>query len=369
MKRPNENDLPDFGDDESVDRSVAENVKGASVGDPVTAIDDDPLQFTLSGDGSDDFEVDNSGQITTAEKLDYETRSSYTITVTATDPSLASSSIVVNITVTDADDGATIEANVAPEFDGDSADRSVPEDSEAGANVGDPVVAADGNSGDSVSYALSGDEAGSFAIWPSGQITVAEGVTLDYETRNAYTVVLTATDGSGATDSITVNISVTDMDENIAPAFAEESATLSVVENTGAGSNVGDPVVATDADEDELTYALSGDGAGSFEIWPSGQITVAEGANLDYESQTSHMVTVTASDGKGGSASIAVTINVSNVGLDNAYDVNDDGAISKDEAVTAVNGYFLDEITRDEALVVLGLYFAANGDEMTMTRH
>ena len=100
------------------------------------------------------------------------------------------------------------------------------------------------------------------------------------------------------------------------PAFAAESALLSVAENTGAGSNVGDPVVATDGDGDELTYALSGDGAGSFEIWPSGQITVAEGANLDYESQTSHMVTVTASDGKGGSASIAVTINVTNLGLD-----------------------------------------------------
>ena len=122
MERPNENDLPDFGDDESVSRSVAENAKGASVGDPVTAIDDNPLIYTLSGDGSDDFEVDNSGQITTAEKLDYEGRSSYTITVTATDPSLASSSIVVNITVTDADDGATIEANVAPEFGSDTAD-------------------------------------------------------------------------------------------------------------------------------------------------------------------------------------------------------------------------------------------------------
>ena len=70
--RPNENDLPDFGDDESVDRSVDENLKGASVGDPVTAVDDDPLQYTLSGDGSDDFKVDNSGQITTAKKLDYE---------------------------------------------------------------------------------------------------------------------------------------------------------------------------------------------------------------------------------------------------------------------------------------------------------
>ena len=84
--RPNENDLPSFGDDESVSRSVDENVKGASVGDPVTAVDDNPLLYTLSGDGSDAFSVDTSGQITTAKTLDYEARSSYTITVTATDP-------------------------------------------------------------------------------------------------------------------------------------------------------------------------------------------------------------------------------------------------------------------------------------------
>ena len=44
-ERPNENDLPSFGDDESVDRSVDENVKGASVGDPVTAVDDDVLHL------------------------------------------------------------------------------------------------------------------------------------------------------------------------------------------------------------------------------------------------------------------------------------------------------------------------------------
>ena len=71
--RPNENDLPSFGDDESVSRSVDENVKGASVGDPVTAVDDNPLLYTLSGDGSDAFSVDTSGQITTAKTLDYET--------------------------------------------------------------------------------------------------------------------------------------------------------------------------------------------------------------------------------------------------------------------------------------------------------
>ena len=62
--RPNENSAPTFGDDESVDRSVAENAKGENVGDPVTANDGDELPdallYTLSGDGSDAFKVDRT---------------------------------------------------------------------------------------------------------------------------------------------------------------------------------------------------------------------------------------------------------------------------------------------------------------------
>ena len=39
-----------------------------------------------------------------------------------------------------------------------------------------------------------------------------------------------------------------------------------------------------------------------------------------------------------------ITINVNNVGLDNPYDADDNGEISKDEAITAVDDYFLDVI-------------------------
>ena len=49
---PTANDLPSFLDDDPAARSVAENEKGASVGDPVVATDDDELIYTLSGDGS-----------------------------------------------------------------------------------------------------------------------------------------------------------------------------------------------------------------------------------------------------------------------------------------------------------------------------
>ena len=123
---------------------------------------------------------------------------------------------------------------------------------------------------------------------------------------------------------------------------------------------VGDPIVATDANEAEetLTYAISGDDAASFEIWPSGQITVAPDAAIDYETKTSYTVTVTATDAAGASDSVEVTIAVNDLGLSNAYDSDDSGDIDKDEAVQAVQDYFADTITRGEVLEVLQLYFA-----------
>ena len=195
----------------------------------------------------------------------------YEVTVIATDSSGETGSIDVTVTVTDVDE------NNAPAFAADSADLNVAENSEAMAAVGDPVVATDAD-GDELTYTISEDSG--FEIWPSGQITVAEGTTLDFESEvTSYSVTVTATDPSGASDSIDVTINVTDVDENNAPAFETDAVTFSVDENAEAMAAVGDPVVATDADEDELTYSLSGDGAAAFEIWPSGQITVAEGAS------------------------------------------------------------------------------------------
>ncbi|MCY4085491.1 MAG: cadherin repeat domain-containing protein [Actinomycetia bacterium] len=88
--------------------------------------------------------------------------------------------------------------------------------------------------------------------------------------------------------------------------------TLQVPENTAAGSAVGDPVIATDPDGDTLTYAIS---AGSFTIdAATGQITVATGAILDYETRAFYTVTVTVTDSRGGFAHARGTITITDVG-------------------------------------------------------
>ena len=77
--------------------------------------------------------------------------------------------------------------------------------------MGAPVTATDAER-DTLTYTLGGADAGSFSIGgTTGQITVGSGTTLDYETRRSYTVVVTATDPSGESDTITVTINVTDV--------------------------------------------------------------------------------------------------------------------------------------------------------------
>ena len=143
-------DLATDGDQsDETTREVIENKADEDVGGPITAVDDDndAMMYRLSGDDAASFKTDNNGQIQTKVKLDYETKDMYVVALTASDPSGATDSILVTITVTDGPDDATITPvtapNNAPAFDGSSATRMVAENAAAGAYVGGPVTAMD----------------------------------------------------------------------------------------------------------------------------------------------------------------------------------------------------------------------------------
>ena len=92
-------------------REVAENtVAGEDIGAPVAAsdADDATLTYTLSGTDAASFDIARAtGQLKTKADLDYETKTSYDVTVTATDGDAASDSIEVAINVTDVDEAGT----------------------------------------------------------------------------------------------------------------------------------------------------------------------------------------------------------------------------------------------------------------------
>ena len=149
-------------------------------------------------------------------------------------------------------------ANRPPEFDSATAAREVPENTEAGENIGAPVTATDPDTGDTPAYTLEGADLDSFDIdSASGQIQTKPGVTYDHESKSSYSVTVKADDNNGGTATIDVTITVADVDEP--PEFDSATATREVPENTEAGENIGAPVTATDPDTgDTPAYTLEG---------------------------------------------------------------------------------------------------------------
>ena len=100
------NRAPEFASP-TMDRSVNENSGTRTpVGDAVVAsdADHDVLAYTLGGADAGSFTVDRpSGQIRVGPgtSLDHESRDSYSVTATATDPSNAADGTIVTITITD----------------------------------------------------------------------------------------------------------------------------------------------------------------------------------------------------------------------------------------------------------------------------
>ena len=328
------NSPPTFLEGTSATRSIEENT-GASIdiGKPIYAIDAEERTIAYSLGGSDAFSFSinsETGQLQTAAPLDYETKNTYTVTVTASDGKGGSNSITITIDVTD--------VNESPLFsEGTSTTRSIAENTPSNRNIGSPVSATDPD-GNTLTYILSGTDATSFSIVKtSGQLRTA--APLDYETKNAYTVIVNVSDGKGGSDSITVTINVTNVNEPVTPPPVQQdnsqpppqtdpqppvqrnnppvfsdgtSTTRSVAENTPSNRNIGNAVTATDPDGETLIYSLSGVDAAAFSIDSNtGQLQTV--AALDYESKNVYSVTITATDQRGLKTSIDVTINVTDI--------------------------------------------------------
>ena len=119
----------------------------------------------------------------------------------------------------------------------DAPDAEIAEDAALGDLVGAPVAAADPDSTDTLTYALSGAGSANFDIDGGGQITVASRATLDHETTPSYFLSVAVHDGKDADgnddttidDTITVTINVTNIEEPGEVTFSWEQPQVDTV--------------------------------------------------------------------------------------------------------------------------------------------
>ena len=266
------------------------------------------------------------------------------------------------------------ETNDPPEFAAEA--REIDENSPAETNVGDPVRATDGDE-DVLTYSLSGGaDMGSFDINSgTGQITVGEGTDLDYEEgKRSYTVVVKAEDPFAASATVTVIITVLDVDEP--PVFGEGPQPLTSIQGDRSISydeNTMDVVESYEAmgtEADQAVWSLSGDDADDLRINNVGELTFATAPDYedpaDADMDNVYEVTVVAMAGT-ATQEAAVTVTVADVDeggtgddLVDRYDTDDSGSIDKDEVLTAIDDYLFgtgaDAISKDDVLRLIDLY-------------
>ena len=178
--------------------SIDENSSiGSLVGNVLASDDIGVTMYSITaGNGSPAvFSIDNTGRLTTAEAIDFETTASYTLTIEVEDAAGKTANNTIIIEVNDLDDEPpTIPAGQV---------FNVNENKTANTAVGS-VIASD-NVG-VTSYAISaGDAKGQFTIDNNGNITVAKNI--DFETTTSFT--LTVEVMNAASQSATQDITVT----------------------------------------------------------------------------------------------------------------------------------------------------------------
>ena len=339
---------PAFGEDVPALLKVVENGKVITVedsGDQVTAktfdvTDQDgdvvTIPLRVSGDDDDVLEFNSDGVLAfkTDHEPDYETKSSYSITVEGRS---GAPTLDVTIEVVDDEDagevflsqrqpqvGREVSAIPSDPDGGVRIDRWEWERSEIAVDKGTPLAECRSDSDTPLDVVdpngwIAIDGASSAAYTPtSADVGSCLRVTAIY-TDNIENPAGAADDEATGVleapvqDSRPANAAPRFVDQDLnSPGDQSDRTSRRVPENTEAGKPIGTPISAMDDDDELLIYTLDGADASSFDISRNtGQLMTK--ASLNFEARNSYSVVVTATDPSGASDSILVTINVTNV--------------------------------------------------------
>ncbi|MBE8167645.1 MAG: hypothetical protein HAW66_04705, partial [Shewanella sp.] len=239
------------------------------------------------------FAIDNSGQITVADKtaLDFETTPSYALTVQIGKDDAVAVTATITITITDVDEARDF--NITG-IDDDTVKENASFTSATPTLTGETPIGA-------VTYTLSGDDVSAFTIDPATG-TVTSTVVFDFETltsaatSNVYSLIITATDADQNSD--TANFTVTVTDEIETATFTIDAITPTETQE-GNSFTSGTPKLSGEAPIGVVIWSLSGTDSAEFTIDPATGI-VSSLAALEFDetigADNTYQLTITATD-------------------------------------------------------------------------
>ncbi|MCW3785920.1 Ig-like domain-containing protein [Plebeiibacterium sediminum] len=273
----------------------------------------DSKLFSLSGDDYALFTIgETSGVLSFLNSPDYENPTDnggdnvYDLTILVRDAVGHETSEDITITVTDVNDNSPI-LSVA---------NTIVEENHTGVVL--TATSTDADAGDSETYSISGTDASLFVIDPgSGELIFKNSP--DYENptdnggNNIYDLNIIVTDAADHTDSESVTITVSAVNDNL-PVISVGSTTI-YENHTGVVLTA----TSTDADAgDSKTYSISGTDYAAFDInSTNGELTFKSAP--DFENPTDanqnniYELTVTVTDGADHTDSESITITVQNI--------------------------------------------------------
>jgi uncharacterized repeat protein (TIGR01451 family) len=153
-----------------------------------------------------------------------------------------------------------------------------------------------------------------FAVNAStGIITVSDPSQLDFETKQKFTLKMrvTDTDNPAPVESTTATVTINLIDQpDVPPVMGDQE--FDITENSAAGATVGTLAYSDPDTDDSHTFTITS-GPAPFVIDGIGKITVAAGAQLNFETTAQYNLTVEVEDEGGNTDAANVTIDVTDV--------------------------------------------------------
>ena len=280
-------------------------------------------------------------------------------TVTYTDPQGSGK------TASAVSSGTVVAGNAKPAFSADSATRTLPENSGAGVVVAGGVVAAtDSDSGDTLTYSLSGTDAARFEIDSDGQIKVKTGSTHTFNfesSKKSYSVTVNVRDSKDAAgnadtatdDTIAVTINLTNVNE------APEITNLLTESNAPENSSGTILLMASDVDvPDTQTWSVeTTDDGDKFQVAGGFLPTLSFKDQPDFETpadvgdtagNNTYVVTVKLTDSGGLSDTLTFTVTVTNVNEAPEITTNSGAAYIFEEAENTATSEVIETFEADD---------------------